>query len=275
MTKLAKITVIVTIAAGIAFLGLLSGGQQKQARARQDVDLMQGHFPAPMPRYPGAKEFPMGKDLKVGASGMKMSYFHTRDDTLKIANFYGNLWKTAGYHVTEDITMKGGVVAAYDPAKGTLRQILIKRRDGKTMVFPSVMMEPIRPNTSGDTAGGDIPLYPGAEGVLRFGSRDPGHRSQILLFTNYGGLVNNVDFYRTRLPEVGWKEAVSKAKPLLPSQFHQTLTFHKGARELTLNITQIDTSQRVRVHITEATGDELGYPGRAPNSPTGTAGFRP
>lgn len=274
MTKLAKITVIITMAAGIAFLGLMSGGTHKRAKARRDLDLMRGHYPVSMPHYPGAKEYPLGGRLSVGPSAVKMSYFYTSDDPLKIANFYTALWKSAGYHVTEDISLKGGVVAAYDPAKGTLRQITMKRKGHKTAVFPSVMAEPLRPTS--DTAGGsaDVPLYPGAEGVLRFGARDPGHRSQVTLYTNYGGLENNVEFFRTRLPEAGWKEVQSKAPSLLPAQYHQTLTFHKGPRELTVNLTQVDTSGRVRVHATEATGDESGYPDQAPSNSKKTGGYR-
>ncbi|MFC1482521.1 hypothetical protein ACFL51_01815, partial [Myxococcota bacterium] len=184
MSKLARITVIVTVAAGIATLGLLAGGRQQRARAKRDVDAMLGHYPVSMPRYPGAKEYPLGADLKVGASPMKMSYFYTKDDPMKVANYYIAHWKTAGYHVSEDISPAGGTVAAYDPAEGVLRQILMKHRQGKTAVFPSVVVQSLRPLSDGASAAPDVPVYPGSEGVLRFGARDPGHRSQVTLFTN-------------------------------------------------------------------------------------------
>ncbi len=264
MTKLAKVTVVVFIAAGIAFGGLMAGGQHQGAKARRPVDRMRGHYPAPMPQYPGVKEFPMGDQLSVGPTRLKMSYFHTRDDTLRVASFYAAQWNAAGYYVTEDISPAGGVVAAYDPSKGTLRQVIIKRQVATTAVYPSLLMEPLRPTTGTHATSLDVPVYPGAEGVLRFGARDPGHRSKVTLYTNYGGLVNNVDFFRNQLPQRGWREVKSKAPLLLPAEYHQTLTFHKGKRELTLNLTQMDKEGRVRVHVAEATGLELGYPDKAP-----------
>ncbi len=100
--------------------------------------------------------------------------------------------------------------------------------------------------------------------MLRFGARDPGHQSKVTLYTNYGGLVNNVEFFRSNLPARGWVEIKSKASLPLPAEYHQNLMFHKGKRELTVNLTQMDREGRVRVHIAEATGDELGYPGKAP-----------
>lgn len=264
MTKLAKVTVVVFIAAGIAFWGLMAGGQHKGARARKEANRLVGHYPAPMPQYPGAKEFPMGGTLTVGPNRMKMSYFHTRDDTLRVASFYAAQWNAAGHYVTEDISPAGGIVAAYDPAKGILRQVLIKHHGDTTAVYPSLFMEPMRPSTGSHATSLDVPLYPGAEGVLRFGARDPGHRSVVTMYTNYGGLVNNVEFFRSQLPPRGWREIKSRAQRFLPAEYHQNLTFHKGKRELTVNLTAMDKESRVRVHITEATGDELGYPGKAP-----------
>jgi len=271
MTKLAKVTVVVFIAAGIAFLGLMAGGKHKGARARKEVNRMRGHFPAVMPQYPGAREYPMGDALTMGTNRMKMSYFHTRDDTLRVASFYAAQWKAAGYFVTEDISPAGGIVAAYDPAKGILRQVLIKHKGDTTAVYPSLLMEPLRPSTGSNATSPDVPVYPGAEGVLAFGARDPGHKSKVTMYTNYGGLVNNVEFFRSNLPERGWREVKSKAPQVLPADYHQNLTFHKGKRELTVNLTQMDREGRVRVHIAEATGAELGYPGAAPGKDRGAS----
>jgi hypothetical protein len=263
MTRLARITVVLFVAAGIAFLGLLTGGRQDAAKARRDADPMQGYYEAFMPRYPGVGEYPLGSELKVSGTPMKMSYFHTEDDPLKVASFYVSHWKAANYHVTEDITLQGGVVGAYDPASGQLRQVLIKVERNRTSVFPSLVMQPMRPEASGGPGAGekaDVPVYPGAEGVLHFGARDPGHESQVTMYTNYGGLANNVGFFRSRLPELGWKEVDTKGVSPLPVEMAQTLTFHKGRRELTVNLAVIDSANRVRVHVAEGAGPDLGLP---------------
>lgn len=258
MSKLARITIVVTLAAGIAFLGLLGGGDHPGAQARMDEDAMRGHWPAPMPTYPGALEYPLGSKHTVGQDSMVMSYFATPDDPLAVGRFYTAKWNGAGYHVTEDLTLKGGVVAAYDPGTGVLRQVLIRREGNRTMAFPSVTVSPLRPSSEAATAEGDVPVVPGSEGILAFGARDPGHQSRVILFTNYSGLTNNVDFYRNRLPNLGWTEKTAKVATPLPAELHETLTFQKGARELTINLTRMDAEQRVRVHLVEATGSELG-----------------
>lgn len=260
MTKLARISIVVALAAGIAFLGLLGGGDHPGAQARMEEDAMQGHWPVAMPRYPGALEYPLGSKLTVGRDPMVMSYFITPDDPLAVGRFYTGKWNGAGYHVTEDISLDGGVVAAYDPASGVLRQVVIRRQGKRTMAFPSVTTRPLRPTGDAQDADSDVPVVPGSEGVLSFGARDPGHRSRVLMFTNYSGLPNNVDFYRNRLPTLGWTEEAPKGAPPLPAELHQTLTFRKGARELTINLTVVDSEQRVRAHLVEATGSELGLP---------------
>ncbi len=276
MSKLARITVIVTLAAGIAFLGLLSGGTHQGARAVDEPDPMRGHYPVSMPRYPGVKEYPLGSDLKVGDSPMKMSYFSTEDEPLQVARFYASRWKAAGHHVTEDITLQGGVVAAYDPASGALRQVLIRRKGRKSTVFPSVIAKPLQPKRVTAEKQDDVPVYPGSEGTLTFGGRDPGHRSRVTMFTNYGGVLNNVQFYRGKLAERGWREVPSKGGSPLPPEVSETLTFHKGSRELTINITRVDDEKHVRVHITEAQGQELGLtpPPTTPATPPQYGGTR-
>lgn len=260
MSKLARITVLITLAAGIALLGLLSGGEQPGARAHEDVDLMRGHYPAPMPHYPGATERPLGSQLQAAGAPMKMSYFFTRDDPLRIGRFYTGRWRHAGYHVTEDITWRGGVVAAYDPATGILRQVLIRRRGNRSTVFPSMVVRPMRPATASQGRPKDVPIYPGSEGVISFDSRDAGFRGRVTLSTNYGGMTNNVEFFRAKLEEQGWKEVASKTPSPLPPETSQTLRFHKASRELTVAVTLLDAEQRVRVYLAEATGRELGLP---------------
>lgn len=260
MSKLARITIIATMAAGIAFLGLLSGGEERGARAHMDENPMEGHFPVAMPSYPGAQEYPLGGRLKVGSEDMVMSYFLSADGPIQVGRFYTGQWNGAGYHVTEDISLDGGVVAAYDPATGVLRQVIMRREGNRTMAFPSVATRPLRPTEEATAGTGDVPIVPGSEGVLSFGARDPGHRSRVLMFTNYSGLANNVDFYRNQLPTLGWSERPSKALSPLGGEVHQTLTFQKGSRELTINLTVLDSEQRVRVHAVEAAGSELGLP---------------
>lgn len=253
MTPVVKALAVMTMCAGIAFLGLLAGGEHSKATARRDPNLMRGYFPVPMPRYPGATEYPLTDQMKVGNAGLRMAYFYTKDEPITILGFYEGQWRNAGYFVTRDITVEGGSVSAIDTVAGVVRQVLVIRRVNDCLVFPSVQVsseavgaEPFR--QPGDDSP---PVFPGSEGVIRFGSRDPGTSSRITVFVNHGGIRANVEFYTVEMATLGWTlKSHIKGLPNVDER-HELMLFKKGGREATINLMPIGKTNQVRVHITQ------------------------
>lgn len=250
-----KIFAVIFICSGTAFLGLLAGGRHAPVRADLDQDPMKGYYDVDMPSYPGAAELPMSRDMNVGDASMKMSYFVTRDDPLKIAGYYADRWKTAEYHVTEDVTLTGGSVSAFDVKTGVIRQVIItEQSEGRYLVFPSVTSQPFGMTPSTDEKSGfagKSPVFPGSEGVSSFGSDDPDKKTNVTRFINFGGMQANVDFYKVEMAARGWE--LRKFADEIPGigKKHQVLLFNKGSQEVTINFTVVsEESKQVRVHIT-------------------------
>jgi hypothetical protein len=255
MTPIAKGAAVLIFCAGVAFAGLMATGPGPTARARRDPDLIRGYYPVPMPRYPGAKEYPLTRSMKVGQSGLKMSYFYTRDDPLKVANFYADRWLTKGYHVTRDITLAGGSVSALDVKAGVTRQVLIQKKGRTTAVFPSVYsgLTQLTPNvaTGADPITDTPPVFPGAEGVMTFGSKDHDHTNKVTMFLDHGGLEANVEFYKVEMVVRGWIQKTHFDGVPGRDSSHHVLLFKKSGREVTINLMRVGKTNQVRVHITE------------------------
>ncbi len=250
-----KIFTVIFVCSGIAFLGLLAGGEYTSARARMDQDPMKGYYEVDMPSYPGARETPLSKSMSAGEAPMKMSYFVTQDDPLKVAGFYADRWKVAEYHVTEDVSLTGGNVSAVDLKSGVIRQIIITQQsEGRYLVFPSVTKQPLGMQTSTANKLGPSdkpPVFPGSEGVSSFGSDDPETNTNVTRFINFGGIKANVDFYKNEMAARGW--SLQKMVDELPGlgKKHQMLVFNREGQEVTVNISALsEESKQVRVHIT-------------------------
>ena len=194
MRRPGKIFAVLFIAAGAAFLGLLGGGEHRAVRAGGDP--MAHFWPAPMPQYPGAAMRPIG-DQTVGASPLKMAYFTTSDSPAKVADFYAGEWRRAGYYVSEDVTPKGGAVSGYNAADGMMHQVVMVVREGRTTVFPAIATQPVNLLDQA-AAPPEVPIYPGATGMLVTGARDPIGRSHTVTYLDEGPLAANLDLLPRR-----------------------------------------------------------------------------
>lgn len=243
--------VVLFICAGIAFFGLLAGGDHRLATARLQHDPMDGYFGVQMPRYPGVQEVPAGPASTVGKARVRMSFFATADEPAKVARFYSRYWRQRSYYVREDITHVGGVVSAVDVEQGRIYQVMISTRGERTMAFPSVTTSPLRAMETDDERALSVPLFPESKAVINLGSKEGNVNARVSLSTNSGGLGENVDHYRRELRNRGFvEEAKQKEEELGPGQ--RVLLFRKGSREITVNLTAMDPAgKRVRVHIME------------------------
>ena len=146
-------------------------------------------WPAPMPAYPMAQEMPLSEDMFVGRSRMKMVWFQTADEPLRVASFYRNFWESAGYYVTQDVHPYGGKVASMDLKHNLLRQVVMTRDGEMTTVYVSLIMGSpahMLASGAGDT---QLPVMPGAEGVTHIGSRDALANTSVLVYVNRETMV--------------------------------------------------------------------------------------
>ncbi len=233
--------------AGIAFWGLLAGGEHRPAVGQRYKDPMIGYYPTDMPRYPGAREVPAGPAGSVGRAKVRMSVFSTKDDPAKVARFYAGFWQQRRLFVREDVTHLGGVVSAVDAGGGRIFQAMLVRRGERTMVFPSVTSTPLA--AAETTATPPVPLFPDSKAVINLGSAEGGTRARVTLSVNSGTLRDNVVHYRRELRTAGYSQQIQqKPKSLGPK--HHVLLFYKEGSEVTVNITEL-SEKRVRVHIME------------------------
>jgi hypothetical protein len=241
-----RIFAVLFIAAGTAFLGLLTGGEHLPVHAAGDP--MVHYWPAPMPEYPGATARPIVGDQTVGGSTFKMAYFSTKDSPAHVGDFFGGEWRRAGLHVTEDITPKGGSITAYDPTDGLMRQVLIVARQGQSLVFPAVVTEPVK--VMAPTAlPPEVPIYPEATGVVVTAARDPLARSQVVTYLDSGSMDANLTFHQAEMTRRGWTDETKARTHKDVGDDVQILVYTRDGSECTINFLKLDET-RTRVHLT-------------------------
>ena len=245
-----RVLVVLFICAGIAFSGLLAGGEHERAVARRGHDPMRGYFPPEMPRYPDVVEVPAGSQTEMGRSRARMSFFRTKDGPDKVARYYVRFWRSRQLWVRRDVTHVGGVVAAMDPQHARMYQVLITVKDGHTLAFPSVNDNPLGANQA-DGREPPVPLFPESKVVYSVASEDAGVRSHVVLSLNDGGLKDNLQHYRQQLGSAGFAPERSRGKRgAMKSEEgeHRILVYRKDDQELTINLTAVG-GDRVRVHM--------------------------
>jgi hypothetical protein len=240
--------VVLFLCAGIAVLGLLSGGEHRSATARRGRDPMVGYYGADMPRYPGAEEMPAGRESQVGNATMRMSYFDTVDDPAKVARFYANYWRERRLFVRHDVTHKGGVVSAVGAGGATIYQALLVVQGGRTLVFPSVTSSPLRA-MEGDKQQPPVPLYPESKRVITMGANEAGAQARVFLSLNDGDLAGNVAHYSSTLRAAGFAQENTK-QPEGADANQRILVFRREGHEVTVSLTALG-AKRTRVHLME------------------------
>lgn len=242
---------VLFFAAGIAGLGLLTGGEHPEADALQRRDPMDGYYTSAMPRYPEVQELPAGADTRVGTATTRMSHFSTKDDPAKVADFYEQFWGARGMWVREDVTHKGGYVSAVDPSGGYVYQVVMTAEsDGITQVYPSSTASPLG---ALETRDDPVPLqlFEGSEVLMNMTTKAGPHDARTVLTINHGTVDENMAYYRSALAAAGYtedKNSASLAKKF-PRRSSGMLVYQDAqGTELTVSVTPLD-KERTRVHL--------------------------
>ncbi|MDA3863016.1 MAG: hypothetical protein PF689_04025 [Deltaproteobacteria bacterium] len=235
----------------------------KQTRTAQAFNLNQNirnYWSAEMPVYPNVKEIPLSSNMNVSNTKMKMTWFRTNDIPLEVGNHYSSIWENQGHYVTKDVHPQGGKVSALDLKNNLLRQIIMQRKGDKTIVFVSLIMGQLTNLTKNDKEVDSkiIPIYPGSEGITSFGSNDKSGASKVITYINRGRINDNITFYKLEMQNRGYKlNKTNEFGKLATKKFTREvkiLIFSKDKEEVTVSISEIENSNRVRVHISRITG---------------------
>jgi hypothetical protein len=236
------------ICVAVAAVGLFTGGAHRDAIALKDP--MRGYYPRQMPRYPDVNEVPAGSS-RIGGGPMKMSYFTTKHDPLKIGGYYAGAWRRLGLWVHSDITHRGGVVAAMDARKGRLLQVMMQVRGEHTLVFPSVSRL-----ATGSIKRGKAPpvaLFRKSKVLLNSETTSGKRVARVHLSTNQGSLSANRTHYRTAMLAKGFKEerrAEANAALRRGKIKGDVMVFRSSTgAEVTIILTPL-SKKKTRVHLT-------------------------
>ena len=237
------VTVLI-VSAGIAFLGLLSRGDERTAIAGADV--MRNYFPADMPHYPGVKEVPAGPASQMGGARVRMSQFITDHDPYQVASYYKKHWRSHRLWVNSDVTHRGGVVSAIDAQNGQVYQLLLTLRGKQTWAFASLTRMPGQALKT-ETQEPPLRLMPGSKAVSAFSTRAANQQARVNISVNNQGMDQNLAYYRAELRRAGYTPERAAAAPL--GEGHQILIYsdHSG-NEITVNIAVL-AGDRIRVHM--------------------------
>ncbi|MGM0596425.1 MAG: hypothetical protein ACQES9_05235 [Myxococcota bacterium] len=258
--KQIKYLSFILLIAGILATAWLSSKKTGTAHAFKNHPDLRNYWTAEMPSYPNAKEYPLSSKMNVSNTKMKMAWFQTNDIPLDVGKHYGSIWKNKGHYVTKDVHPLGGKVSALDLKNNLLRQVIMQRKNDKTIVFVSLIMGQLTNLTKNDKEVDSkiIPIYPGSEGITSFGSDDKSGNSKVVTFINRGRVNDNVTFYKLEMQNRGYKlNNTNNFGKLATKKFSKKvkiLIFSKDKEEMTVSISEIENSNRVRVHISRITG---------------------
>jgi len=255
-----RILRIVLVMAAIAAMGITTwafspGVSGARAGAKRSLN---NFWPAPMPSYPMAQEMPLSEDMTVGRSRMKMVWFQTADEPIKVAAFYRDFWESAGYYVTQDVHPYGGKVASMDLRNNLLRQVVMTRDGGMTTVYVSLIMGSFTQMLASGAGDTQLPVMPGAEGVTHIGSRDQLANTSVLVYVDREDMDDNVAFYMQEMALRGYRPASENARAAQVAEQMgsgvRVLVFSRDSEEVTVTLTPVEDSGMVRVHITRVRG---------------------
>ncbi|MBU1241847.1 hypothetical protein KKD52_17270 [Myxococcota bacterium] len=232
--------------------------RESGATASRAPTSMHRFWPAPMPAYPMAQEMPMSDDMVMGQARMKMAWFRTADEPLKVSLYYEGIWESAGYYVTREVHPYGGKVAALDLKSNLLRQVVMTREGDQTSVYVSLIMGSPSQLMKGGATDTALPLMAGAEGVTQLGSRDPLANTSVIAYVDRETVEDNVIFYQKEMPARGYTLSADHAKLKDITEKMGTninvMIFAREGEEVTISVSPVDDSSLTRVHITRVRG---------------------
>jgi len=225
-------------------LALLVGGGLGTGLAARAAD-------APAFAYPGARELPLGDDLRLNGVPLRATYFVTRDPAVRVASFYRQALARAGLHVSEVLAPGNVTLLGLTPSGEARFSVSIHAQAERTLVFPSrAAAEKLAlPPTA--RPGSAVPVYPGATGLTALTARDHGGVTETVVYRDRAGLARNLEYFRTEMARRGWRvdERVTGVRG--PTA---VLRFRRDGRTCTVGLTWDAEASQTQVTATTSGG---------------------
>lgn len=165
-----------------------------------------------LPTYPGAREISIGDDLKINGQSVAMHQFFSDDAPEEIASFYTDAFREIAGPSTITYQLGNAHYAGFTDDAGRFIQVMVlAQEDGTSMVIPNVADGPIRPGLEASAL--EVPLPSDKRNLVSSRSSELGRDAINAQFVTDLDLTGVAEFYRQRLPALGFKQAPGAVLP--------------------------------------------------------------
>jgi hypothetical protein len=157
-------------------------------------------------------EIPIGDALVVNGQPMQLSIFYTKDEPLKVVEFYGQAFIDRG--LTPVISRQSPMehVAVFDPDDGMQRFITaVPQADGQTLVMVGITNPRKPPALLGGAKSAGFPVPEEHRAFLGYRSEDQGAHAESAQFVTSLTTAQTVAFYREQLVKDGYAELTNES----------------------------------------------------------------
>ncbi len=198
--------------------------------------------------YPGAEVFPMGERARVNGREFGIYYFTTQAPPLQVAEYYRELWESAGHIVYFTKSGVNGAAVGYvDLGTMAARSVSLWRQGKLTYGFPAVVHGIAAPSFGDRTREvGGVPVFPGGEGVSSYESLDAGSKFLTVSYSDRASLLKNESFYLGELGRRGWRLA-KRHTGAEGKEDAVMLDFQKGKLKMSVTLAWMPEHQRCSV----------------------------
>ncbi|GEM_PF-1613621 len=201
-----------------------------------------------IPAYPGALEYPMGEDIQVNETPIKMSYFYTNDSLEEVRSFYVKYFRKKSLTpVVEQISATEVNIYALSTSQEEQFNISILDSSGQTLVFPAII--PVNGKLmSGHVAlhTNEIPFSEDAIGIVKVASAQDAGGFVSYIEPKFDVLAS-MGYIRDSLGKKGWQ--INEYKPDFDKKGSAVIELSKHDRFMKFSILQNNTHRGVMITV--------------------------
>jgi hypothetical protein len=138
--------------------------------------------PEEMPQYPGSFEVPLGEDLSLNGTPVRISTFVTDEPPERVARFFREGLRGHAHGPEEEWSADGCVLTLSTPMGGPTRSIVVRREGTHTRVFASLIPFSAAPVRLFPAPTGEVPYGPGSVAAMEVSEGGRPRRGRVAIF---------------------------------------------------------------------------------------------